>query len=320
MSASRRKLHPAALALLLILCAAIAAWYYWPPAAESTVAVAAGPRANVIRFSPDRAAKYLAAAFSDGRVRLWETATRRELPVKLPSKWPLNDLAWMGDATTLLVGGFEQHVLIWSLDDGAARKMPMFEAPVVAMAVRPQKPEMLLSLSNGELWWIDLQAGDRVSVPTGHTGVVKVIRFHPDGDSFVTGGADQQLVWHNADTRQVVRKVAAHQHEISSLSFTPDGRRLVSGSWDHTAKIWQQDSSEASITLTHPDGVACAAWHGEAIVTSCWDRRLRLWNLATSQTERERECLSDTLVFAVWPGHAEVAEVDAQGVLHLTAP
>lgn len=316
---SRRKRYVGVLGLLLIVGTAVG-WFYWQPARESPATVSSGPRVNVIRFSPNRTAKYLAAGFSDGHVRVWETATRRELPVKLPSKWPLNDLAWSNDATMLFAGGFEQHVLIWNVEGGTVRKMPIFAAPVVATAVRPQKSELLTSLGNGELWWVDLETGDRQTVPTGHTGVVKVISFHPRGDTFVTGGADQKLVWHDANTRQVTRAITAHQHEVSSLSFTVDGLRLVSGSWDNLAKIWPQEGAEPVATLTHPDGVAGVAWRGDDVVTSCWDGRLRLWNVASNEVLRERDCASDTLVFAVWAGHDEVAEVDADGTLHLTPP
>ncbi len=317
-----RRFRPRTLisSIVLVLACGWLVWYFWKPTPPKFPVYISGPRANSISFSPDRTAKYFATAFSDGRVRLWESATQRELPVKLPSELPLNDIAWTSDGANLFVGGFEQHVLFWNVKTSVARKLPMFDAPIVSIAVRPQQPELLTSLSNGQLWRVDLQTGDRELIPTGHTGVVKVVRYHPAGKIFVTAGADTQLIWHDAETRQVTKQIIAHQHEISSLAFSRNGSRLLTGSWDKTSKIWSQDANEPTATFQHPDAVAHADWMGTNIVTSCWDHRLRLWNASTSTVLRERACRSDTLTFAVWPDQSEVAEVDESGVLQLTAP
>lgn len=318
-SALRRWLPSVVLAISLCVGGYLA-WSKWQPKPAAGVVYIAGPRATCIQFSPDRGAKYVAATFSDGRVRIWETATEKELAVKLPSTLPLNDIAWTADGINLFVGGFEQHILMWNVKSKKASKLPIFDAPIVSLAFCPQQSELLASLSNGELWRIDLETGDRASIPTGHTGVVKVVRFHPAGKLFATGGADKQLIWHDAITHQVTKTVAAHQHEISSLSFSKDGSQLVTGSWDNTAKVWAQAADEPTLTLNHPNAVAKVAWLGPNVMTSSWDRRLRLWNVSTKQVIKERECLSDTLAFAVWQGHAEQAEIDDSGTLRLTAP
>ena len=33
-------------------------------------------------------------------------------------------------------------------------------------------------------------------------------------------------------------KQSAHNREISSVAFSPDGKTIVSGSWDQTLKVW----------------------------------------------------------------------------------
>lgn len=319
MRVTRSRLLAVGLSAMICACLVIM-WTRWRPApAESPVKVLS-PRANAISCSPDRGTKFVAAAMSDGRVRLWETATRNELPVKLPSQWPLNDMAWSSDGTALFVGGFEQHVLSWNIKSKQGRKLPMFAAPIVSLAIRPQRMELLVSLSNGELWWSHLQSGEREAIATGHRGVVKMVRYHPDGQTFVTAGADQQLVWHDAERRAVTNTVAAHQHEISSLAFTKDGSRLVTGSWDSTAKIWKSGAAEPDAVLVHPEGVFSVAWQGDAVVSTCWDHQLRLWNVATSSITKQRVCQSESLSFAVWPGHSEVAEIDSSAALRLTNP
>ena len=33
-------------------------------------------------------------------------------------------------------------------------------------------------------------------------------------------------------------KQSAHSHIVASMAFSPDGKTIVSGSWDTTIKVW----------------------------------------------------------------------------------
>ena len=44
-------------------------------------------------------------------------------------------------------------------------------------------------------------------------------------------------VW-DSHTGKLVRSFRGHTGLVSSVAFSPDGRRLISGSRDHTVKVW----------------------------------------------------------------------------------
>jgi eukaryotic-like serine/threonine-protein kinase len=44
-------------------------------------------------------------------------------------------------------------------------------------------------------------------------------------------------VW-DSHTGNVIRSFRGHTGLVSSVAFSPDGRRLVSGSRDSTVKVW----------------------------------------------------------------------------------
>ena len=66
--------------------------------------------------------------------------------------------------------------------------------------------------------------------------------------------------------------------------MTPDGKRAVSASGDHTLKVWDLDSGRALRTLEghsgYVDGVAVTA-DGKRAVSASGDNTLKVWDLDT---------------------------------------
>ena len=92
------------------------------------------------------------------------------------------------------------------------------------------------------------------------------------------------------ETRMAIAKalpeaIATLKHEgpIERVVFSPDGRSILTASYDHTARLW--DSSDGRLITTlpgHSDKVEHAVFSpdGRYIVTSSWDQTARVWNSA----------------------------------------
>src|SRR5207253_2348203 len=76
-----------------------------------------------------------------------------------------------------------------------------------------------------------------------------------------------------------VRHLLGHSESIVELSWSPDGRSLVSGSWDRTARIWDVAAGQTRSILSHPRSALAVAWSpdGRTIATGSSDKSVRLW-------------------------------------------
>jgi WD40 repeat protein len=72
-----------------------------------------------------------------------------------------------------------------------------------------------------------------------------------------------------------------HSRTISSLSWSHDSNKIVSGSWDTTIKIWNGKSLELLKTLNgHSDTVWSVSWNhdGRLIASGSGDKTIKIWD------------------------------------------
>ena len=83
---------------------------------------------------------------------------------------------------------------------------------------------------------------------------------------------------------------SGHEDDIRSAAFSPDGKRIVTASWDRTARIWDAATGKpiGEPLRGHEDVVMSAAFSpdGQRIVTASKDRTARVWDAATGQADR----------------------------------
>ncbi len=89
-----------------------------------------------------------------------------------------------------------------------------------------------------------------------HSCPITSVAFSPDGTKIVSGSYDKTIkVWDLGALRPQIapswpkltlEKMNAHSGIIMSVAFSPDGTKIVSGSWDNTIKVWDSGAPEPS--------------------------------------------------------------------------
>jgi WD40 repeat protein len=153
-------------------------------------------------FSKD--GRHLASASNDGEVKLWDATRLKEkqearLTLRARVPGPSLNVAFSPDGRRLATGGEENTVKIW-----------------------------------------DVQTGRDLHTLRGHNGEIYTVAFSPDNDGrwVASAGEDSAVKVWDSHTGKLVRSFRGHTGLVSSVAFSPDGQRLVSGSRDHTVKVW----------------------------------------------------------------------------------
>lgn len=284
-----------------------------------------------IAYSPD--GQRLATASWDGTVRIWDAGSGKELFNFRGHARSVHRVAFIhnGLHVASLSG---ESVKVWDAKTGEV--VQTFEAVDgwmhYGLACSPDGQFLAVTAHQPPviIWKID--NGLVAQTIESAAALVKNLAFSPDG-SLLAGGAGDEVrsepgevdVW-EAQTGKLVFRMLGHTEAIFGVAFSPDGRRLVSASLDHTVKIWDMATGHAALTLrAHTDTVRAVAFDadGTRLATGSADGSIKIWdatpwNEGTPHYQIHSLTGADAPVFGVvfHPNGQRLTAVSDSGTIH----
>lgn len=147
------------------------------------------------------------------------------------------------DANRIITCSKDTTIKIWNRHTGAIIKtLTGHQGPVNAVQVRSN----LLASASGDgcskLWRLDTG----MCIKEFHSAKrgLACVEFSEDGRSIFAGGNDRVIYEYDTATGGIRRELAGHDDLVRSLYLDTANRRLISGSYDHSIKVW--DSSKGT--------------------------------------------------------------------------
>ena len=151
---------------------------------------------------------------------------------------------------------------------------------------------------------VDRYVEDRVSILS--------VQFSPDGQLLATGASDSEIrvrslisfsinlvlhffqIW-DIPQKRMRAKFKRHESSVNGIAFSPNGRSLVSGSLDHSVRMWSlRDGSSNILPVTNRASFFLSVTfspNGRYIAGGNMDNSLWIWDSRTNK------------VVATWLGH-----------------
>lgn len=264
-------------------------------------------------FLPD--GSRLLTASIDKTVAQWDLTTGKELqPLVLKHPDAVVALALIPKSRRALTSCADHVVRLWDLDKAQVVGTLPVDEETNAVAVSSDGRQALTVHSEARtvrLW--ELESGREIKAPQGKDqlgafldmrrtrGLLWAAIFSPDNDAILTVGGSDARLW---DMQKGAERMNFSPNGIvASAGFSPDGSRIVTGSWDNSARVWNTETGKAILKLEGHAGYVNTAVYsadGKTILTASDDKTAILWDAETGAIVRTFAGHTDRLRSAVF--------------------
>jgi WD40 repeat protein/serine/threonine protein kinase len=243
---------------------------------------------NLLSFSADGSK----LAIAEGKtVRVWESASRRELPTLDLQGDRVTALAFSPTAPDLLaIGDSDRTIKLWDLASNAPPTILARDTTVEALAFSPDGKKLSSAIGDGQVELWDVETGTQAWTMPGHgeTGDPALcVTFSPDGTRVASGGGDTKIrLWDAATGEQLGLPLEGHTAFVLSLDFSPDGRLLATSGVDARVLLWDVETRRAGPPLLAHKGLVRSvdfSPDGKTLVSGGDDSTIRSWDVETSR-------------------------------------
>lgn len=218
----------------------------------------------------------MATGGDDRTIRLWSLKDKTRVAQLNHHTGNITGLAFQGE--NLFSISFDNTLQSYNISNKATAVLDTFGSRPLALAAL--SGIVWVALENGDIRKIDLwQKQNIAKIPEK----VSSMTVSADGNTLAVGCRSGNLYLLNAGNGAVLRRVNAHQSNVTSLAFGSKGQSLASASLDGSLKVWnlRRDDVAPVIFNDHESWIWCVAYDSgnDLYYSGGRDKTIRFYDL-----------------------------------------
>lgn len=226
----------------------------------------------------------IAAGYSDGAVRVWNTATGELLQTMRGHDKPVLDLAYSRDGKRIASYGGDGTAKLWNVDTGNEITVLEKGGPLTgAVDFSPDSKIIAVTAVRGTVVLRRADSGQMLGLlqSPARTPTFQCLAFSPDGTHVAAGSGDDAIRLWRMEEPEMPKVLKGHTGMVATVSFSPDGKRIASGGEDRTIKLWDVATGAETLTLRgHQSQIKKVVFssRGDEILSCEAERVVKLWS------------------------------------------
>ncbi len=248
---------------------------------------------TAVSFNPE--GTRIASGSEDGTVRFWEVSSGKEAFSTSVAGVAMS-VAFSPDGTQFVFAA-EMTVELWDVSTDKAKPVDswLYEPDSACVAISPDVRHIASNSGLTVRLWDT--APRRVAFrfdKAMDTAFLQVV-MSPDGSRVASSSSHANSLdahqkhsvrmWDIASGKETAR-LEGHTAEVCSMTFSADGTRFATGSYDHTVRVWDSCSgNEVACLQGHTQHVMCVAFSpdGKRIASGSRDMTARIWDISSAK-------------------------------------
>jgi len=230
-------------------------------------------------LSPDE--KKIVTVSWDGTAKIWDARTGELLKDITAHKSKVTDVCFTNAGDFFALSSWDKTVTVWNATTGKrAAIINGFNNDVQGVEFS-RDGRFLVSFSEKDILIYDRKKNEQKHFEGELDIQQNNYAISPDSKIMAVATFNNSIVLVDMITKVVIKELKGHTEKIKTISFNSGGDKMLSGSADNTAKVW--DVASGNITYTfegHAKEITSCAFSidGKKIITSSWDNTGKLWD------------------------------------------